>query len=350
MQSSLRSCGANLAVLAAALLFSGCAGSVNRQTAAGVTGASTQGARGMTYHPMRAANGALSVLPEGFVPRGGRPGWMKGPPAGEKPFVAVAQFGATEVLSFSKKDRKNKPPASCEPASSTNGIGVDGSGNLWIPNGRADTTTEYAPDCGAAEQTIVDPDGEPAAIGFDRKGAVYILNINDTSGSPTVNVYDASGNVLRALSDPSFGVLFGVGGDGLGNIFVSNLQSNNVGNVVEFPHGKMPGTVLSGVSLGLPGSPVFDKANNLIITDWFAETIDVFAPPYTGAPATSPLQGSSIWCPLSRNGKQLLCGDADFGAIDVYAYPGGTYLYSYTSGLSPSSLVTGVAPSPAAPL
>jgi hypothetical protein len=33
----------------------------------------------------------------------------------------------------------------------------------------------------------------------------------------------------------------------------------------------------------------------------------------------------------------------------VYAYPGNAYKFSYTSELSPSGLVTGVAPAPVAP-
>lgn len=274
------------------------------------------------------------------------PRWMRPPPRGARAHVAVAQFGASSVLWFKENDVKNKPPKVCEPALSTNGIRIDRKGNLWVPNGQADTTTEYAPDCGAPELTIPDPDGEPADVGFDRRGNVYILNLNNVSGPPVVHVYSSSGIELRTLSDPSFAVLFGVNSDNKGNVYVSNLTSGNVGIVVEFPHGKMPGKQLSGVSLRLPGVPVFDSSENLIIADWGNKTIDVFAPPYTGAPTTSKLMGSSIWCPLDRQEKHIYCGDAGHGAIDVYGYPGGAYLYSYTAGLSPSALVTGVAPDP----
>jgi hypothetical protein len=278
-----------------------------------------------------------------------RPRWMRPPPRGTKAHLAVAQFGTTSIFWFKEADKKNAPPKTCEPASSTNGIRIDAHGNLWVPNGKADTTTEYAPDCGVAQLTVPDPDGEPGDVGFDRRGNVYILNINNTSGAPVVHVYTTSGTELRTLTDPSFSVLFGVNGDSKGNVFVSNLTSGNVGNVVEFKNGKMPGKQLSGVSLKLPGAPVFDTANNLIISDWGNHTIDVFAPPYTGSPITSQLKGSAIWCPLDHAEKHLYCGDAGHGAIDVYAYPGGSYLYSFTSGLSASELVTGVAPDPPAP-
>jgi hypothetical protein len=305
------------------------------------------------YRPMVAIDGARSVLPEGFKSSAIVPRWMRSPAnlndAKGRPHIAVAQFGGSSVLWFGLNDKKNKPPIVCEPASSTNGIAIDRAGNLWVPDGRANTTTEYAPHCGSAKLTITDSTGEPADVGFNGKDRVYILNLNNVSGPPTVQYYNSTnGKQLGTLSDPSFHNLFGLGTDQLGNVFVSNLTASNVGIVIEFPHGKMPGSQLSGVSLGLPGAPTFDNANNLIITDWLRETIDVFSPPYNGSPTTAPLKGSSIWCKLNHQQGHLYCGDADYGSVDVYAYPGNAYKYSYTAGLSPSSLVTGVAPAPPA--
>jgi len=301
--------------------------------------------------PVAAAGGPASVYPPGFRPHSQRPPWMKAAPANSRRSsdIAVAQFGSSSILWFKANDRKNDPPVVCEPADSTNGIRIDREGNLWVPDGRADTTTEYAPNCGAAKLTIPDPTGEPADVAFDRHGHVYILNLNDKSGPPTVNVYNASGKHLRTLSDPSFSVLFGVESDNKGDVFVSNLTGSNDGIVVEFPQGKMPGTRLSGVSLGLPGVPAFDSKDNLVITDWERLTIDVFAPPYDSAPKTYALMGASIWCPLDRQERHIYCGDGSNGSLDVYAYPSGSYLYSDTGDLSPNGLVAGVAPAPPAP-
>jgi hypothetical protein len=291
----------------------------------------------------------MSLLPQGFAPARVRPSWMRDAAKHrQRENLAVAEFGASSVLWFKASDRKNNPPKVCEPADSTNGIRIDRFGNLWVPDGIADTTTEYAPHCGASKLTIPDATGEPADVTFDRDNHVYIMNINDHSGPPTIDVYTQKGKHLRTLGDPSFDVLFGVGTDKSGNLFASALTSNNQGIVIEFPAGKMPGTKLSGVSLELPGVPALDAARNLVIADWGNLTIDVFAPPYTGSPSTSRLMGSSIWCPLDHQQRHIYCGDADTGSIDVYGYPGGAYLYSYSAGLSPSSLVTGVAADPPA--
>ncbi len=344
------SVGQVLGAAATLALVAGCSsGTPTTNTTSSVLPSSVDRQSAGPYRPMVNSDGVMSVLPASFKPNLQRPSWMKAAPAFAATRTAVAQFGASNVLWFWEYDRQNHPPTVCEPASSTNGIRIDTSGNLWVPDGRANTTTEYAPNCGAAKLTINDATGEPADVGFDNKNHVYILNINNHNGPPTVGVYTAAGKRIGTLGDPSFNSLFGVGADARGNVFVSNLTTGNVGNVVEFAGGKMPGKQLSGVSLGLPGAPAFDSSNNLIISDWLRMTIDVFAPPYKNAPTTSTLQGQSIWCPLDHGGKHIFCGDAQNGSIDVYGYPGGAYLYSFTAGLSANNLVTGVAPDPPAP-
>lgn len=291
-----------------------------------------------------------TVLPLGFARNHERPSWMKLAPAGTgRAGLVVAQFGGSSVLWYKLRNDSNAAPTTCEPADSTNGIRIDSQGNLWVPDGKADTTTEYAPHCGAAKLTIPDPTGEPADLTFDLKGNVYIMNLSNHSGPPTVQVYTQSGKFLRTLKQATFKTLFGVGTDRLGNVFVSNQELSGKADVVEFLHGKMPGKVLTGISLELPGVPVFDSANNLIISDWEALTLDVFAPPYTAAPKTFPIMGSAIWCPLGPSGQRIYCGDAQNGSIDVYGYPSGKYLYSFTNALSASALVTGVTTAPAAP-
>jgi len=178
---------------------------------------------------------------------------------------------------------------------------------------------------------------------------VYILNLNNVSGPPPFNFYN-SANVsclARSAIHPST-ICLALGPDRLGNVFVSNLTTGNIGSVIEFPHGKMPGVQLSGVSLGLPGAPTFDSKNNLIITDWLRETIDVFSPRTPGRQPRRRLWDRRSGCKLNHQQSHLYCGDADLGSIDVYAYPGNAYKYSYTAGLSSSALVTGVAPAPPA--
>jgi len=273
--------------------------------------------------------------------------------AGTGGYVFVGQFSGPPVQEYHLDNKKNGPPICSLPGESVNGIATDRAGDLWVPSGTGGGqgyTQEYAPNCGAAKQKITDPNGQPADVGFDSKHNVYILNIFDASGqSGSVNVYDAQGTLLRSLTDPSFSELIGIATDNHDNVFVSNRDSQGNATVVEFPHGQMPGTLLSAINPGLPGAPQLDRANNLIITDWEAYTLNVYAPPYTQAPTVTPMHGLSLWCPLNHREDRLYCADLG-GSVDVYKYPSGTYLYSFTNGLSPSGFATGSAIQPAAPL
>jgi hypothetical protein len=300
-----------------------------------------------------ARNGAASPWLPGLkaISRHLRPAEPDG--KGDKGVVYVGQFSGTPVQEYPRNDKKNGPALCKLPGTSVNGIAVDASGNVWVPSGTGGgqgTTQEYGPNCGAAGITIVSPNGQPADAAFDSKGNIYILNIFGAGGAAgSIDVYDPQGNQTGNLSDPTFSELIGVAIDNKDDVFVSNRQTSGTANVVEFAGGKMPATQLPGVVLGLPGAPQLDRANNLIITDWDALTLNVYAPPYSGSPAITPMQGLSLWCPLSHNEKRLYCADLG-GSLDVYSYPKVKYLYSVTNGLSPSGFASGSAPNPAAPL
>jgi hypothetical protein len=269
-------------------------------------------------------------------------------------FTYVSQYSGTPVQEYHLQNQSNGAPVCTLPGEAVNGVGVDPRGDVWVPSGTGGGqgyTQEYGRTCGDAKRKIVDPNGQPADAGFDRKGDVYILSIFGRSGAPgSVDVYNAKGALIRSLTDPTFNELIGIGTDSHDNVFVSNRESNGVATVEEFPGGKMPGTLLGNVSLGLPGAPELDKNDNLIITDWNAYTLNIYAPPYTGAPIVTAMQGLSLWCSLDRGERLLSCANLGTGAVDVYEYPGATYEYSYDNGLSPSGYATGVADRPAAPL
>jgi hypothetical protein len=274
------------------------------------------------------------------------------PDAG-KAYLYIGQFSGNPVQEYHLDNKKNKPALCSLSGTSINGIAVDQAGNLWVPNGTgggAGYTQEYAPNCGKTLLNIADPNGQPADVGFDRQHHVYVLNIFGAAGAPgSVDVYDTTGTLLRNLSYSTFNELIGIATDSHDNIFVSNRDAQGNADVVEFPHGKMPGTLLSGIVLGLPGAPQLDRSDNLIITDWNNYTLNVYAPPYTGSPTVTPMQGLSLWCPLNRAQTHLFCADLG-GSVDVYAYPSGKFAYSFTNGISPSGFATGAATDPAARL
>ncbi|HEY3676341.1 MAG TPA: hypothetical protein VGK84_10165 [Candidatus Tumulicola sp.] len=274
-------------------------------------------------------------------------------PDAAKGYLYIGQFSGNPVQEYHLNNKRNKPAVCSLGGTSINGIATDRAGNLWVPNGTGGGqgyTQEYAPNCGKALLNIADPNGQPADVGFDRQHHIYILNIFGAAGAAgQVDVYDGTGKLLRTLTYSTFNELIGIATDSHDNIFVSNRDASGDADVVEFPHGKMPGSMLGGVVLGLPGAPQFDRSDNLIITDWNNYTLNVYAPPYNGTPVVTPMQGLSLWCPLNRQETHLFCADLG-GSVDVYVYPSGTYAYSFTNGISPSGFATGAATDPAAPL
>ncbi len=338
------------------VLIAGCSGAARvAPPAATADGPGLQSLYGPTALTV-APSGAVSPVSGVLLARARHPERLRMSPAkmARRGFTYVSQFTGTPVQEYHLQNKANGAAICALPGESVNGIAVDPHGNVWVPSGTGGGqgyTDVYSRVCGHLEKHIVSPNGQPADAGFDSKGNAYILNIFDANGEPgSVNVYNKRGTVTGSLTDPTFSELIGIGTDSHDDIFVSNRNASGVAGVVEFAGGKMPGTVLNAITLGLPGAPELDASDNLIITDWNALTLNVYAPPYTGAPAVTPMQGLSLWCALSHNEKLLSCADLGNGSVDVYAYPGAAYLYSYTNGLSPSGFASGSADRPAAPL
>jgi len=74
------------------------------------------------------------------------------------------------------------------------------------------------------------------------------------------------------------------------------------------------------------------------LVDQNKNLIYLYAPPYTApAYATIALNGTTIDCTLSTHETRLYCLDYEYGSVDVYSYPTGTYIpyiYSFTNGIN----------------
>jgi hypothetical protein len=152
------------------------------------------------------------------------------------------------------------------------------------------------------------------------------------------------------LTNSSIAFAIGDAVDSHGNVFVSyNNQASRAGRVVEFRHGQMPGKRLHDVKIRVPGAPLFDRSDNLIVVNQLGSAY-VWAPPYTGTPRKFHLKGYTVQCSFDRGETTLACGDYQNFTIDVYAYPSGTYLYSFNNGLgSGNGGIDGVAFDPSYP-
>ena len=321
-----------LALAGPALFLAGCSGSAQPQLPSAASSLSLSRFASMDDHaPASGANSAGALV---FVD----PATVKG-----QIFVsAYNSSSSTPVNDYNANNNKNKGTI-CQITSVGEGInamGVDGADELWVPQGLdpksgvADIVS-YAPNCGAQGVTLSDSKGQPAGIGFASDGTRYVNNIlGPSSSAGNVAVY-AKGKTKpsRYLTNSAIFYANGIGVDSKGNVYLSFFTQASTTGVMEFAGGQMPGKVLKNVKNGAPGAIAFDKSDNLIITDDSAVTLNVYAPPYTKAPKTYPLQGHSPQCSLNKAQTNLACADKTNTSVDVYSYPAGKYLYSFNNGL-----------------
>lgn len=273
-------------------------------------------------------------------------------PATLKGQIFVAAYnpsGSTPVSDYNVNNTKNKG-SFCQITSigeGINALGVDSANELWVPqaldlNSGVPDIVSYAPNCGAAGETLADSKGQPAGIAFASDGTRYVNNIlGPSSSAGNVAVYpQGKKKPTRLLTDSKIYFANGIGVDSKGNIYVSFFTQSSTTGVMEFKGGRMPGTVLKKIKNGAPGAIAFDKSDHLIITDDSAVTLNIYAPPYDKAPKTYPIQGHSPQCSLNKAQTNLACADKTNTTVDIYSYPAGKYLYSFGKGLTPTIIGT----------
>jgi hypothetical protein len=143
---------------------------------------------------------------------------------GDEGMTYLSTIGGTTVYAYAKANPANDPPVcTVGPFVSVNGgIGVDRSGNLWVPDQGANpkTVTEYGPDCGPAKTVLtISGDTLPDNVAFDTNGHVYVTNADANSGGPG-NILQFTGTTLtKTLTDPNISTPQGLAIDNRNNVW-----------------------------------------------------------------------------------------------------------------------------------
>lgn len=237
-----------------------------------------------------------------------------------------------------------------------NSIGVDRTGELWVPTGDGNIYS-FGPNlCGPPGITLKGPtDLQPIGIAFNDRGTNFVLESGDGKQGETCILVFLKGKTsaarrlrlpLRNTDHPA-----GIGLDRLGNVYASYSVGYNQGVVVEFKNAKGSPINLHVLGLGGPGGSItFDKSGNMIVPDNSGTVADVFAPPYQGNPTnTISLKGTPWQCALNQSEKLLGCNERltyPYRSANFYGYPSGSYKFSIpvVTGFS-----LGLAFDPAAP-
>lgn len=307
---------------------------------------------------------ASSWLLRGRLSWAVRPFWMKADSRAGRDvgYTDVSEFWATTIAQYRTNNRRNGAPiCQVQPVKDAAGMEYGSDGTLYVAaqirssggvvTFKATGAVRSGTTCGIPGPVFKDPyvnNGQldPAIDGT----ALYLANSTDGIAIPaTVIIFDINSgpNAVGELSDPTAEEGFAVAVDSHHNLFWSNTNKwTGGGQVIEFHRGKMPGTVLKPTKIGtdLPGGVLLDKANDLLLIDQTTGDIYLYAPPYNAPPfATISLKGLAGSCAFGLSQKRIYCLDYQYGAVDVYAYPKGTYVYSYTNGIDTSEAPIGIA-------
>lgn len=274
----------------------------------------------------------------------------------------AAEFWGTGVLGYRSPNKNNAPPL-CDVASNyVNGIGVDPSGDLVVPNGYPVQIDVFkGPSlCGKLAGTFNDSYGQASdAATLDAlKGTIVIANIEVSRSNAVGNgaVCSLAKGCYRELKNKN--IKYEVGGVALAKngdcwLVSENNASFTGAKLTYFKKCTGSGATAKGWKDANWGGLLIDKAGNLVSIDFTPQSPALWVyhgcnPVCKRVGGPFALEGDSFYGSLSKNGSELALGDSQFGQVDVYAYKPKqlTYEYSFNDGLSLSEDVEAAAISP----
>lgn len=291
------------------------------------------------------SSGARVVPPasSAAAPPGARLGWLS-PQAKRGGQLYVADQPNQRVAIFSQSTGAQTGQIT-DAIAGPDGLYVDPSGTLYVCNFGAGTVTEYPKGQTTHSKTLTGTIG-PKYVVAGRDGTVYVSDFGNGSHS---NLYEyADGSTTPTTTIPFATFPAGVALDIHNKVYVAYNDSTNTDiEVLKFRPGSKTGKNL-GIHLknGNAGGLAFDKSGDLLLDDQSLPGVDVFPPG-----ATTPSQqikGFSLAYQIALNHKNthLFVSDPFGPSVAEVAYPSGTPIRSFSSGLAGAF---GVATSPDSP-
>jgi hypothetical protein len=255
---------------------------------------------------------------------------------------AVAEEGSTVVRIYPLNNRRNGPPLCTVPGHLVLGITSDAKGDLYVPNGDG-TVAEYAPGCGSRIATWHERQGPPDDVAvFGNTVYVATLGTGEKRGDVAVCMTSTCDGVLK---DRSLNLLEGIAVDAQGNVW-----GTGSGALVVWRGGKMPAHFVKGFSQTDSAGLDFANDGTLISVDLFSATIYTYS---CDAKAASchrlgswRQMAAGFMGKLDEANSQFQIANNQTGGVDVYAYPGFAYQYSYNNGLNGQYNLVGIAAFP----
>ncbi len=270
----------------------------------------------------------------------------------------ISEFDSETVYGYPANNKGNKAPiCTVDNLSDVNGVGVDGKGNLMIPDAGAATLNIYkGPSmCGKSIGQISDPYGQASDVSSPdaATGTIALGNLADsgsTAGSLSICTLKAgcTTNLTNSTIYHSGGIAMSNGGDCLVN---AKTSASGGDALIYFKGCAGGGKVAKGTKSTYYGGMDIDNKGNLVIIDDMAEVVYIYSGcnptcKLVGGPFT--LKGETFFGKLNSTSTEFTAVARTDGVVDVYSYSTKalTYEYSYSNGLAASLLPDGVAVNP----
>jgi hypothetical protein len=223
---------------------------------------------------------------------------------------------------------------------------ADAHGNVFITDESARAIVEYGHGSITPKAVIADTQGQPLSCAIDRTtGHMAVTNYSDPSGAEPGNivVYTLPSGTATEYSDPHLYEPLYCAFDRKGNLFANAYDDTFHGVLGELRQGSQNFTILtlSGGTLNLPGW-VQTKGTQVLMGDLYDPKTSIYQLSISGSTATvvgkialSKTQTLAQFTLFgSGSATVIIAPDNDYSNVQIYSYPGGASLGSFTSGLS----------------
>ena len=232
------------------------------------------------------------------------------------------------------------------------GIGVDPrNGDVLIADTGDQQILVYPPNSTTQIAKIADPGQFVVDVAVDGRGGIYAASLFDSSGNPgSVQVFDASGTLVRTLKDASVSEGFSVSVDEHKDVAFCFMNASGVGQCDDFLGARAP-AVERASGWGFTGGSSFDRAEHLSVIDQLAPAVLSFNGSTPCGTATLSGAGDPVSMRLDRLNRLVYTSDSTSGLISAYPFAdcaNGTLtaVKTYGKEIGSGALLTGVAVTP----
>lgn len=215
------------------------------------------------------------------------------------------------------------------------GIATDSHGKLYVSNLSGGTVTVYKQGQTSPFLTLTDTSG-PDDVAVAKNG--YVL-AGDVGGGVDVYAPGATSPSSR-LTNSAISSVYGVGVDSSNNVYAVGFGSVPV--VIEYANMTGSGTNLGLTGLSDPTGALVDNHGNLVISDYEAGLIDIYAPGHT-SPSSTITVANPDRTSINAGENTLYVPEGSLNKVDIVSYPSG----SSTGSVTLSNFISGTAISPA---